>query len=517
MRAKPSRILLLLFVSVALLAPAGAGPEADFAGEFRLQQRDSRGGRRQVRLRLIPSEEGVGVTHELVDAEGAVVHRAQGRGQRSGSVLRVRFSTQDGASAHLEQARPQGQTLGQISYRRLTGGRLQGRGWTRFGDAYRQVEERGRVVEAVADASAAGGAKSAEGPLEVLSVTVLDAYATDDVEPPHWRRDDEVVRAAAILRGTKLRLRAGLRGEAAGLKATIGRYELVRAEDGAFETPIPVSQSVGLRDFEVLWRVGERVVAKTPLHVQILFRAPLLEHLESRHLENVCEWGKDATHNQPTKQGLSWRLVQQLRHFVHPTQEPARRRVVLDYAPDAPRPLNYDLLPGQIRFDGTRVPDFVFYPPLRAESLVEDYRNYASNFGWRVLDDPRYPGGRCNHQASLMASVLQSQGIEARVHFVERRGVGRRSGRPMRRHFRGPEKWDERLGTSPTSLGWNFHAITEVSVEGGGSWYVDLAFFTEPGTRAEVEAEGGPIVRRWSHWVYDDGPARLVPEADLPE
>lgn len=500
----------LLWFPGASLAEPGL---ADWRGEFRLQQRDTRGGRARVRVTFTPQEGSVGVTHEVVSEAGEVLRRSVGEGRLSAGTLKVRFEPRGGLAGSLSQADDAPlPILGSIDYRQLSKGRLQGRGKIRVDDAFLFVEERGRIA-----AATEAPTPLPEGPSEELvAVTVLDAYAFSDQESVHWERGSEETRPAAIVKGTRLRLSPTFAGSAPpGLRARVGNYELERDETGVFVSSLPVSASVGTRNLPVSWLVGERELAKTPLRIHITYAKPLLSQLEARHLENACFWGRDAKLNDGSKEGVSYRIAQQLSHFVHaPSERPSERRV-LDYEPGAPAPLNYDLLTGSV-LKGRRRPEFLYYPPFKAEEPRQEIARYRNNYGWRVLDNPEYPGGRCDMQASLLASVLQSVGVEARVHVIQRRARGRASGRPMRQYFKGPERWEERLSIQPNSLGWNFHAVTEVVLDDGSSWYVDLAFFTEPGTRDTVEAEGGPIVRRWTRWVYDDH-FQYVPDQDLPE
>jgi transglutaminase superfamily protein len=499
----------LVWIPSASLANPGL---EEWSGEYRLQQRDTKGGRARVRVTFSPEEDTISVTHEIVSETGELLRRSIGEGRVDAESLNVRFSPRKGIAQSLssEDDEPL-PILGSIEYRRLSGGRLQGRGKIRVGDEFRLVEERGRL----APDPATPPSPPQEPSEELVSVTVLDAYAFSDQGRTHWERGSEVTRPAAIVKDAKLRLSPTFAGSPPeGLRARIGDYELERDEAGAFVSPLPVSASVGTRNLPVTWFVGEREIAKSPLRIHITYAKPLLSQLEARHLENACFWGRDAKSNDGSKRGVSYRIAHQLSHFVHPAEHPSER-LVLDYEPGAPVPANYDLLDGDV-LEGRRKPEFLYYPPFRPLEPRQDLKNYRSNYGWRVLDNPDYPGGRCDMQASLLASVLQSVGIEARVHVVQRRARGKTSGRPMRQYFKGPQRWEERLSIEPNSLGWNFHAITEVVLDDGSSWYVDLAFFTEPGTLRRVESEGGPIVRRWTRWLYDDR-MEHVPDYDLPD
>ena len=132
------------------------------------------------------------------------------------------------------------------------------------------------------------------------------------------------------------------------------------------------------------------------------------------------------------------------------------------------------------------------------------------NYGWWLLDNPDYTGGRCNQQASLVCGILGTLGITGQVHYLERTGRGKRTGRPVRQYFYADG------GGGP----WNFHGVALVDLEDGSQWIYDGSFSWPPrrknGTKEWAENAGGPFIQSFADWYYEDRGGK-VPADDIPD
>jgi len=141
----------------------------------------------------------------------------------------------------------------------------------------------------------------------------------------------------------------------------------------------------------------------------------------------------------------------------------------------------------------------------------ENYTNYASNFGWWVLDNPDYVGGRCNQQASLIAQLLGTVGMKARVFYLERTGISK-GGRPCRQYFYAAG------GSGP----WNFHGLCAGTMDDGTEWLYDGCFSSPPnrlnGLKEWATAAGNdkPFIQKWGPWLYEDTRGGPVAAGDIP-
>ena len=173
--------------------------------------------------------------------------------------------------------------------------------------------------------------------------------------------------------------------------------------------------------------------------------------------------------------------------------------------------INYRDLPSDwsVRSSGERGVSSLYYPPLEPKKPYEEYENYRNNFGWNLVDNPTHTGGRCNQQASLVCDIVGTLGIKAQVHYLERTGRGKRTGRPVRNYFYAAG------GSGP----WNFHGIVRATMADGSEWLYDGSFSSPPnrlnGERAWAEAPGGPFLQKWGPWYYEDYGGQ-VPADDVP-
>src|SRR5205085_845511 len=136
------------------------------------------------------------------------------------------------------------------------------------------------------------------------------------------------------------------------------------------------------------------------------------------HFELACAWAGGATRN--VGDGVCYQLDNHFAHHVHPKDFTGGAPFVVAYRAGAKPPRNYDDLPGAILGGGRRSPDSgLYYPPLAPTKDYQEYYHYSSNFGWWVLDNPDYAGGRCNQQASLIADIFGTVGVHARVYYIE--------------------------------------------------------------------------------------------------
>jgi len=231
------------------------------------------------------------------------------------------------------------------------------------------------------------------------------------------------------------------------------------------------------------------------------------------HLELACGWADGATANVADgSDSVPYQLDNRVRHHVawEDYGDDGEHAPVIPHYPEGARsPRNYDDLRGSVS-RGQRSVSPLYYPPLEPDEDYERYRNYRNNFGWWVLDNPRYTGGRCNQQASLICDVFGTVGIEAHVYYIERWGRGKRSGRGMRRFYK----------SSRSSKSWNFHGVVRATLGDGSRWIYDGSGSWPPrrinGSEEELfKVPEGTFVDHWNPWKYDDT-RRPVPEDDRP-
>ncbi|HBP20878.1 MAG TPA: hypothetical protein DEA08_24200, partial [Planctomycetes bacterium] len=145
------------------------------------------------------------------------------------------------------------------------------------------------------------------------------------------------------------------------------------------------------------------------------------------------------------------------------------------------------------------------------EGEIYNYDNYVNNFGWYVLENPRYPGGRCNQQASLIVDIMGTLGIRGEVYYIERVGVGKTTGRVMRRFYY----------SNISGALWNFHGQAKIYLADGSAWLYDGSGSSPPrrinGRVDELMAVPGRYVKFWEAWVYDDGQRAYAPMSDWPD
>lgn len=391
---------------------------------------------------------------------------------------------------------------------------------------------------------------------EVVEVAAIDAFAVVDAAPPHYRRalgaakPDRMVPVALPLR-QPLRLRVTLQTSKEPSSPTVSTLELRLGGKAVASAPMPqaglaggvavevtlpaqwVGDRLGIKQLSLNWALDGRVIANHPLRLHVTFGPPIendewlpesaseqrqQQKLAGRsplmtavHLENACFWVQGASKNVASgPDSIALLANDGMRHYVHPKDvtRPIEPPAVADYPPGAPVPVNYHALSGEVQGD-TRVAAQVYYPPIKPTEDFERFQHYSRNYGWRVLDDPAYPGGRCNQQASLLADVLGTLGVQAGVHYMERRGRAARTGRPARQYFE-----TKQGGT------WNFHAVTWVTLEDGSRHYYDHSFSPTPGQRLhgtleQMQGEGGLFLKSWGGWYYEDT-GQVVPATDWP-
>lgn len=385
-------------------------------------------------------------------------------------------------------------------------------------------------------------------PVELREVEVVGGLPVEDAAPPHLVWDHAAGAAtrqapALILHRTRLALLLRLHGgrptgqvrlicalEGGGPALTLTKdvdASLLGGEwEETLETPEPFSDAVAVHELRLRLAVevdGVRTpinAAPAPLRLYTIHRAPVKNtrydssrpHVGVLHLEHACRWADGATDN--TGQGprsLPHRVNNEMRHYVHPRDWTAPDQYYASpHAPGDPPPENYADLPGRVS-GGRRPVSSLYYPPLEVTQPYEPYSHYQNNFGWRLLDNPRHTGGRCNQQASLYCEILGVLGVRAQVYYLQRVGYGKRSGRPARQYFNCYEGGQF----------WNFHGIAKVRLDDGSYHLYDGSFSSPPNRKNGDEAwaigERGPFIYSWSpYWLYEDTHQRL-PEDDWPE
>ncbi len=382
---------------------------------------------------------------------------------------------------------------------------------------------------------------------EVVEMSVVGGQPIDDAKPTIYGRDLAAEKwkhreVAAILVEEKLVIEVTLRtpkeittpaeieliGEGEGLvlrgKATVSG--VAKGFKVRVESEKPLSSRVQINKPKLRWRIesehARADVAGPPaeLHVYTGFR-PAIQNVSGgrarvrlkHHYEVACTWAQGASKN--VGQGadsIAHNIDNQMRHYVHTKDEKGDIWATCYPAGGSP-PVNYQDLPSAWRASsGDRGVSSLYYPPLEVKKPYEEYYpHYQYNFGWHLLDNPTHTGGRCNQQASLVCDILGLFGIKASVHYLQRRGLGKRTGRPCRQYFYAAG------GSGP----WNFHGIVKVELD-EGEWLYDGSFSSPPqrlnGELKWAESPGGPFIQKWHEpWTYEDaGGWSAVPADDTP-
>lgn len=274
------------------------------------------------------------------------------------------------------------------------------------------------------------------------------------------------------------------------------------------------------------WKVGVDGAAPTPatgdptrFRVLVTYKEPIFQvnyggyrsqpsMVTKRHIDAAARWAAMMDSN--VGKGLCYALDNNLRHWAawddQKTHVESGVIIVPDYATGAAKPKNYDVVNSfsSVR-DGRRTVSKILYPmesshQPRFHSLVK-YEDYQYNYGWKVLDNPDFPGGRCNQQAALIVDVIGTHGVKAEVLYLQRVGRAKTNGRPVRQYFccyQGGEFW-------------NFHGVVKAEMDDGSWWCYDGSFSSPPsrknGSQTEFEKAPGPFIHAWSDWSYDDDQA----------
>lgn len=393
---------------------------------------------------------------------------------------------------------------------------------------------------------------------EVCVLEVQNAQAISDAQPPHTKRELGATTApaqqpAAILLGEKLVVKATLKanvdlGVAAKVKLTAtspkvrltGEGEVTSLKSGAtitltsdsaLATKVEVSKLVLDFALEQEGATSVSVGSQLPLRVYVMFKSTIRNGPyygeQSRpiatkdHLEKVCTWAAGTSQNVGNgNDSVCYKLDNFVRHHVHPVDfKPAKMPFTSAYPlTGSTPPINYADIDDAFgaKSSGERGTGQLYYPPLDVtDAAKEDYSHYASNFGWWVLDNPTHTGGRCNQQASLMADLFGTMGVQANVHYLQRVGVSN-SGRPVRQYF----------NSSKGGMYWNFHGLAEAVMADGQHWLYDGSFSFAPqrknGLTEWAEAPGRwlnqstPFIYEFGPWYYEDWMGGKVADNDIP-
>lgn len=337
---------------------------------------------------------------------------------------------------------------------------------------------------------------------------------------------------AAILKGQPLRARifiaskkapsaplnAVLTGSVAGRQLFSQQVQLSgTSKDFLVASTEPLNAKVAINALNIEWKLDAVAAGSTAIRVYTIHARPVhniandrTDTATKRHFENACRWANGASKN--IGQGgdsIAYQIDNQMRHYVHWEELGNLTPAVPDYPKNAAVPNNYADLSGYVS-NGTRSISSLYYPPLEPDKDYEQYTHYRNNFGWTVLDNPTNVGGRCNQQASLVCAILGTVGIKGQVHYLERTGRGKRTGRPVRNYF------FAQGGGGP----WNFHGVARIDLDDGSQWIYDGSFSSPPnrknGTKEWAENAGGPFVGSWADWYYEDFGGK-VPADDRPD
>lgn len=386
---------------------------------------------------------------------------------------------------------------------------------------------------------------------QITGLTVLDTIEIADAKPPHFKRafgakhEDYQWEPAAILQDTQLRLRVTIQADKdltapakvriAGTEVNFEVEEEVTVQSLKAGQEIELLSSGSLTDsiqvntLDLEWTVGpEKGGASTnmtPLRVYTVYGKPVDNPLpqygpterqgpmplnSKLHFELVCTWAQGATRNVGNgPDSICYKIDNAMRHHVAWKDYKGNVPKVPHYPKNQAPPLNYSSIGGTIT-NGVRAVSSLYYPSADSKAETAKYEHYRNNFGWWVLDNPKYAGGRCNQQASLIVDLVGTIGMEAEVYYIERVSRGVLSGRPIRRYYR----------SSRSSKSWNFHGQGKVKMEDGTFWLYDGSGSSPPrrinGKVETLMAVPGPYISYWEAWRYEDGNRRFVPLNDWP-
>ena len=385
------------------------------------------------------------------------------------------------------------------------------------------------------------GTTVAELGAQVVKIQAVGTIPIKDVGGSIFERPlgaaPSVQEPCALLKGQKLKLRVSIAGQkspaqplAAKLTGTAGGKALFSADVSLtnlsgqgqaieVESSEAISAKVAINELNVAWTLDTTAIGESALRVYTAHQNPIHniawdanETATKRHFENACRWANGASKN--IGQGpdsIPHQSDNQMRHYVHWESLGNKVPAVADYPVGAAAPSNYGDLGGSVSSStGLRSISSLYYPPLEPTEDYEQYRHYRNNFGWVVLDNPTHVGGRCNQQASLVCGILGTVGIKGQVHYLERTGKGKTTGRPVRNYFYAQG------GGGP----WNFHGVALIDLDDGSQWIYDGSFSSPPnrknGTKEWAENAGGPFVGSWADWYYEDFGGK-VPASDVPD
>lgn len=385
---------------------------------------------------------------------------------------------------------------------------------------------------------------------EITGITVLDTITIADAKPPHLKREfgaeseDYAWEPAAILQDTQLRLRVTLKAEKSltapakvRIVGTEADFEIeeevvVQNLEGGQEVELisaeALTDSIQVNTLDLEWAFGpDKGQVKgnmTPLRVYTVYGQPVDNPLPrygpsqrqghplntKLHFELVCTWAQGATKNIGNgDDSIVYKINNAMRHHVAWKDYKGNVPKIPHYPEGTEPPLNYSKIPGYVS-NGRRGVSSLYYPSQGAKAEVEQYTHYRNNFGWWLLDNPRYAGGRCNQQSSLICDLVGTIGMEAEVYYIERVARGTQSGRPMRRYYR----------SSRSSKSWNFHGQAKVKMADGTFWLYDGSGSSPPrrinGKVEELMAVPGPYIKYWEAWRYEDGNRRFAPMSEWP-
>lgn len=383
----------------------------------------------------------------------------------------------------------------------------------------------------------------------VEAIEVVETLPLRDARPPHFRQAAEGeekphIEAAAILKDRPLSLQVRVRAEQplsqkaivtlAGSQGDLRLEGRAKFNSGNASNTVSVTSTEALTDkvavneIELAWEVSSgsddavAADAKTPLRIYTSYQVAhhniatgIAKVRTKLHYELACAWANNATANVGNgSESIGWNVDNRMRHHVHPEDfKEGNIPFVSAYPAGAAKPFNYADLPSSwsVGRSGERGISSLYYPPLEPDEDYEKYAHYQANYGWWLLDNPTHTGGRCNQQASLVADILGTLGIDADVHYIERTGISKTTNRPVRQYFYAAG------GSGP----WNFHGLCKATMADGSEWLYDGSFSSPPnrknGQREWAEAPGGPFIQKWGPWYYEDSQGGQVPDWDIPD
>ncbi len=371
---------------------------------------------------------------------------------------------------------------------------------------------------------------------KLVGVDVVDGLPIADAKAPHTVWDPEQKKAtreepALILHNTKLKLKTKFKDGAGSGKAKLvclvkdkaGKIEITIEKEidrGTFgkpfevelETPEEFTKLIAVHELQLKFSLDEKELAvDVPLRIYTGHKNPIqntqynspLPHVCKSHLEHACRWANGASENVGEgAASIPYQVDNQMRHFGHPSDWGSNPEFASVYSPGDGKPTNYDDLPpqwGSKFVNGRRKVSALYYPPLEPKKDYEKYYpHYENNFGWRLLDNKTHTGGRCNQQASLICEIFGVLGIKAEVYYLQRVGVGKKTGRRVRNYF----------NCYSGGQFWNFHGIVKTELDDGTYHMYDGSFSSPPNRKNGSEkwaiGERGPFIYSWEpFWKYE--------------